>query len=146
MEFYQLNPNVVIRKIKNKIFMVNPFLDYTKCNLPEITPKAEMICNFLKTPHIYLNNFMIQNAVLIPLVSIFGIINQLPYKHIFIIWLQLMSFFYVFSLLILNNKKLKKNKKIDIIFTKSAKNKAEVLKAKYNTYLTADISRNRIWM
>ena len=41
---------------------------------------------------------------------------------------------------------LQEPQKIGIIFAKSAKNRQEVLKAKYKTYINADIKQSRIWI
>ena len=41
---------------------------------------------------------------------------------------------------------LSKNATIEMLYTKSAKNRLEVLKARYNAWLNADISRSRRWM
>ncbi|MBQ7450558.1 DEAD/DEAH box helicase family protein [bacterium] len=41
---------------------------------------------------------------------------------------------------------LSKDATIDMLYTKSAKNRGEVLKARYNAWLNADISRSRKWI
>ncbi len=50
------------------------------------------------------------------------------------------------NFLILFNFKKHNKKLTEIIFTKNPKNQREVLLAKYNTYISADITKNRIWI
>ena len=66
----------------------------------------------------------------------------------YLVWALWFLFFSFFIPIWLYNKllQLQEPQKIDIIFAKSAKNRQEVLKAKYNTYLQADIKQSRIWI